>query len=176
MLKKTIEQQVAHELVSFYNPLDWGKELRKRISIYNDFDAKEARFLAKRGWLKKICDDFDFPLNPKVREGIISKSYFLEENHAYYQIVWATFLVTTEISVDSDRYFCIKNKLISKYGQWWWVDLERKYKVISLVLRDKPKLSSSLYSLKFASNHGSITAKNWIQECERDFMMMLPCE
>ncbi|ECO4189975.1 hypothetical protein FYD92_23270 [Salmonella enterica] len=123
--------------------LDLGKETKK--NIYE---------LAKHLWIKRKISDGSLLLHPDIRTELIEREYNPLSIHK--KMIWASLLASYEGS-DSKAYFqLIKEKIIKKYGNKWWLDVYNRIKPTYAVRRRLMELDNSIgAAFKYSASQSS---------------------
>lgn len=149
-------QELADELSALPDPSYWFSELREIRSELGKSKCDTVAMLAKRVWLKKICNSA-YPLHPDVKRDIERKRYFLSENDNF--LIWATIIALIDGDNSDERYRKCKLSIEQKYGGEVWLKIFRTSQRINDVLSNQG--SNIPYSLNLMATR-SVTVQGWV--------------
>ena len=151
-------QALADELSALPDPSYWFSELREIRSELGKSKCDTVAMLAKRAWLKKICNS-SYPLHPDVKRNIERKCYFLSESDSF--LIWATIIALIDGDNSDERYRKCKLNIEQKYGYEVWLKILATSQKINNVLSTQSSNIPS--SLSFMATR-SVTVRGWIRD------------
>ncbi|WP_425628186.1 hypothetical protein [Vibrio neptunius] len=151
-------QELADELSALPDPSYWFSELREIRSELGKSKCDTVAMLAKRSWLKKVCNS-SYPLHPEVKRGIERKCYFLSGSDNF--LIWATIIALIDGENSDERYRRCKLNIEKKYGDEVWLKIFGTSRKINNLLSNQS--SNVPYSLSFMATR-SVTARDWVRD------------
>lgn len=155
---KTIEI-LAVNLSKLPDPTYWFKELRGLRKEFDEETKSLVTTLAKRYWLKRICDNYSYPIHDDVKDEFRYKNYFLSDDDNL--LVWATVVALIDGDDAEYRYQLVQNGIIKKYGVAAWERVYRGANKINSILAKKN--AGVPYTLRKMAER-SVTIRGWIYQ------------
>lgn len=163
MLDSKSIEILATNLSKLPDPTYWFKELR-RIKDEFDEDVKSmVAILAKRYWLRRVCNNSSYPINDVVKDEMIYNNYFISDDDNL--LVWATIVALIDGDDAELRYQLTRNGIIKKYGMASWERVKFGANKINIILARKND-ESVPYTLRIMAEQ-SVTARAWVQQHTR---------
>ncbi|HDT4635305.1 hypothetical protein CMV52_05145 [Klebsiella pneumoniae] len=156
---KSIEK-LAVSLSKQHDPTCWYKELRRIRKEFDEETKSLVATLAKRYWLKRVCDNYSYPIHDDVKEELRYKNYFLNDDENL--LVWATVVALIDGEDADYRYQLVQNGIIKKYGESAWGRVKRGAIKIKTMLATKKDEDIPYTMRKMAER--SVTARGWVQQ------------
>lgn len=160
MLDSKIVEILAVDLSKLPDPTYWFKELRRIKENYDENTKSTVAILAKRYWLKRVCGSSLYPINDIVKEDLIHKNHFLNDDDNL--LVWATIVALIDGDDAEMRYQLTQNGIIKKYGVASWKRVKQGANKINNILARKNDEQVPYTLLKMAEQ--SITVRSWVQQ------------
>jgi hypothetical protein len=166
------DAEYARKLASYADPTTWGAELKVIRSKYGDQFCDAVILLAKRAWLKRMCQSPSFLIHPSVKDEIQSQKYFPKEYQK--KLIWAAIFAGCLKDRSDLNIQKLSNKLCVKYGNVWWKDVEEKYKYIIKIKSENyrtPHIESNAVSV-FLQN--TLMGKSYLVDKKYEYLKLLP--
>ncbi|THE30067.1 hypothetical protein E5303_18535 [Vibrio cholerae O1 biovar El Tor] len=151
-------QELADELSALPDPSYWFSKLREIEDKLGKNKRDTVAILAKRAWLKKICNS-SYPLHPDVKRDIAYKRYFLSESDNL--LILATMIALIDGDNSEERYKKCKQNIEKKYGEEAWLRILRTARKINNALSNS---SSNIPTSLSVMATRSVTVQGWVQD------------
>lgn len=134
-----------------------------RVKIYN---------IAEPRWIERKLANGTLLLHPDVRVELVARNF--KPLSVHKKMIWASVLVMLEGEDSKERYNSIKGKIIKKYSNKWWFDVQKRIKPTYAA---KSRLERQILdgSISFFAKNSSFLG-GIVQEQHDNALKMIPNE